>query len=45
MELLISKDEKIKTSVVYVGYLILKELKKTKDDKVSIFDLKEYLNS
>ena len=43
MELLISKDEKIKTSVVYVGYLILKELKKTKDDKVSIFDLTEIL--
>jgi hypothetical protein len=37
--LLISKDEDIKTSSVYVGYLILKELKKKKDDKISIYDI------
>lgn len=37
--LLISKDEEIKTSAVYVGYLILKELKKKKDDKISIYDI------
>jgi hypothetical protein len=43
MESLISKDEQIKTSVVYVGYLILKELRKNKDEKVSIFDLTEVL--
>jgi hypothetical protein len=43
MELLISKDEQIKTSVVYVGYLILKELKKHSDSKVSIFDVSEML--
>lgn len=43
MESLISKDEQIKTSVVYVGYLILKELRKHKDNKVSIFDLTEML--
>jgi hypothetical protein len=42
--MLISKDEKIKTSVVYVGYLVLKELKKTKEDeKVSIFDIVDRL--
>ena len=43
MESLISKDEQIKTSVVYVGYLILKELKKHSDSKVSIFDVSEML--
>jgi hypothetical protein len=43
MESLISKDEQIKTSVVYVGYLILKDLKRHKDNKVSIFDLTEML--
>lgn len=43
MESLISKDELIKTSVVYVGYLILKDLKKHNDNKVSIFDLTEML--
>ena len=37
--LLISKDEEIRTSSVYVGYLILKELKKKKDDKISIYDI------
>jgi hypothetical protein len=43
MELLISKDEQIKTSVVYVGYLILKELRKSKEDKISIFEVSEML--
>ncbi len=43
MQSLISKDEQIKTSVVYVGYLILKELKKNKDDKISIFEVSEML--
>lgn len=43
MQSLISKDEQIKNSVVYVGYLILKEIKKNKDNKVSIFDLAEML--
>ena len=43
MELLISKDEKIKTSVVYVGYIILKELKKNSSDKVSIFEIVDAL--
>lgn len=43
MELLISKDEKIKNSVVYVGYLILKELKKNNSNKVSIFEIIDVL--
>jgi len=36
---LISKDETIKTSPTYIGYLILKELKKKKEDKISIYDI------
>jgi len=34
--MLISKDENIKTSFVYVGFLILKELKEK--EQLSIFD-------
>ncbi|EAY24741.1 ABC-three component system middle component 6 [Microscilla marina] len=46
MNRLISKDENIKSSSVYVGYLILKELKKFKKkgkDKISLFDLTQAL--
>jgi len=41
--MLISTDEKIKTSAVYVGYLILKKIKTSKTDKISIFDITEEL--
>lgn len=40
---LITKDEDIKTSPVYVGYLILKILKNKDDDRISIFELTEKL--
>ena len=40
---LISKDEDIKSSVAYLGYLILKELRKKKDDKISIYDVAKTL--
>jgi len=40
---LITKDEDIKTTPVYIGYLILKILKKKIDDKVSIYELIEKL--
>jgi len=43
MKTLISKDEQIKTTPIYIGYLILKILKKKKDDKVSIFEVTEKL--
>ncbi len=39
--MLISKDENIKTSVVYVGSLILEQLKQT--DKITIFEVAEKL--
>lgn len=41
---LISKDEQLKNSVVYVGYLILKQIKQNKQNKVSIFELAAELN-
>jgi len=43
MSSLISKDEEIKSSVVNLGYLILKKLKGKKDDKISIFEVAETL--
>lgn len=36
---LISKDENIKHSIVYIGYVILKELSLKKDKKISIYEI------
>lgn len=36
---LISKDENIKHSVVYIGYIILKELSLKKNRKISIYEI------
>ena len=33
----------IKTSAAYIGYLILKEVKKSKKDKITIYDLSNIL--
>ncbi len=41
--MLVSKDENIKTSSVYVGSLILKLFKKKKVNKLSIFEVSEHL--
>lgn len=43
MNNLITKDEEIKTTPIYIGYLILKILKNKKDNKVSIFEVTEKL--
>ena len=43
MSTLISKEEEIKTSVVYVGYLVLKQLSRKEEGKLSIFELVEEL--
>jgi hypothetical protein len=40
---LISKDEKIKNSIVYLGYLVLKELSVRSDKKISIYDVSNIL--
>jgi hypothetical protein len=41
--MLISKDENIKTSAVYVASLILELFQKKKEDKLSIFIISEEL--
>jgi hypothetical protein len=41
--MLVSKDENIKTSAVYLGSLILKQIQKSKEDKISIFEIAENL--
>lgn len=40
---MINKDEKIKTSPAYVGYLILKQLRRKEDGKMMIYDITEKL--
>ena len=41
----LSKDDKLKTSPVYFGYLILKELEHNGDSKVTILDIVDRLKS
>lgn len=41
--MLVSKDENVKTSAVYVGSLILKQIQKSKTNKISIFEIAEDL--
>jgi hypothetical protein len=43
MNMLISKDENIKTSAVYIGSLILNQIKKSQSEKISIFEIAENL--
>ncbi len=42
-KMLVSKDENIKTSAVYVGSLVLQQFKKTNKDKITIFEISENL--
>lgn len=39
MNRLIQTEERLKDSSIYIGYLILKNLKSRKDGKIIIFDL------
>jgi hypothetical protein len=41
--MLVSKDENIKTSSVYVASLILKKIQSQEVDKISIFDIVKHL--
>ena len=41
--MLVSKDENIKTSSVYVASLILKKIKNHKGNKISIFEISKEL--
>jgi hypothetical protein len=42
--MLVSKDENLKTSSVYVASLILKQIQKKNVDKISIFEVSNELN-
>ena len=41
----LSKDDKLKTSPVFFGYLILKELQDAKDSKITILDIMERIKN
>lgn len=41
--MLVSKDENIKTSSVYIASLILKQIQSIKADKISIFEISKEL--
>ncbi len=41
--MLVSKDENVKTSAVYVASLILKQIQKQKVDRISIFEVSKEL--
>ncbi|MDO8571707.1 MAG: hypothetical protein Q7R79_03430 [bacterium] len=41
---MINKDEHIKTSPVYMGYLILRHLKHKKNEKVMIWEIATWLH-
>lgn len=41
--MIINKDEKIKTSPAYIGYLVLKQLKRSKEEKLMIYEVIENL--
>lgn len=43
MHTLVSKDEPLKTSMVHVGYLILKRLEKSQDARLSLTELAAHL--
>lgn len=41
---ILAKDQDIRTSYVYGGYLIVKKLKKSSDRKLSFYDVSEELS-
>ena len=43
MNTLVSKDEPLKTSMPYVGYLVLKKLEKTDDGRLSLAEISHHL--
>ncbi len=44
MNQLVAEDQNIKTSSVYIGFLILSEIKKNKSKRVTIYKISEILN-
>lgn len=43
MNTFVSKDESLKTSMPYVGYLVLKKLEKTDDGRLSLAEISHHL--
>ena len=43
MHTLVSKDESLRSSMVYVGYLILKQLDKSENDRLSLTEIAKNL--
>lgn len=43
MNSLVSKDERLKTSMVYVGYLVLKQLERAEEGRLSLTEIAAYL--
>lgn len=43
MNSLVSKDEPLKTSMVHVGYLILKKLERARDGRLSLTEIAAHL--
>lgn len=43
MNSLVSKDEPLSTSMVYVGYLVLKRLERAEDGRLSLTEIAKYL--
>lgn len=41
--LLINENENVKSSIVYVGFLILKELEQSKSNRISIYKIADIL--
>lgn len=39
MKTIINTDERIKSSFVYIGYIVLKEIKKQNENKITMFEL------
>lgn len=45
MNTLIARDENIKSTTVYIGYLILRALKRSRQRKITIFDAVETIRN
>lgn len=45
MTQLVAVDEDFNTSPVFIGYLILKKMKRAKSEKISIFEIIDFLKN
>lgn len=41
--IMVANSNSVKSSVMYIGYLILKEIKEKKSEKISIYDISRVL--